>query len=67
MKRILITGGAGFIGSNSALKFANNGWQIYLIDNLSRKGGKINLKNLKKKLKLNFIIVILKISKNYHQ
>ena len=54
MKKILITGGAGFIGSNSALTFARHGWQIYLIDNLSRKGGKINLTNLKKKIKFKF-------------
>ena len=54
MKKILITGGAGFIGSNAALKFASNGWQIYLIDNLSRKGGKINLNNLKKKIRITF-------------
>ncbi len=48
MKKILITGGAGFIGSNSALHFAKNRWKIYLIDNLSRKGTKDNLSNLKK-------------------
>ena len=54
MKKILITGGAGFIGSNSALHFAKNGWKIYLIDNLSRKGAKDNLSNLKKNIKLTF-------------
>ena len=48
MKKILITGGAGFIGSNSALHFAKNKWKIYLIDNLSRKGSKDNLSKLKK-------------------
>ncbi len=54
MKKILITGGAGFIGSNSALHFAKNGWKIHLIDNLSRKGAKDNLSNLKKNIKLTF-------------
>ena len=54
MKKILITGGTGFIGSNSALHFAKNGWKIYLIDNLSRKGAKDNLSNLKKNIKLTF-------------
>ena len=54
MKKILITGGAGFIGSNSALHFAKNGWKIYLIDNLSRKGAKDNLSTLKKNIKLTF-------------
>ena len=32
MKKILITGGAGFMGSNSALHFAKNGWKIYLVE-----------------------------------
>ncbi len=54
MKKIIITGGAGFIGSNSALQFSNNKWKIYIIDNLSRKGSKNNLDNLKKKINLIF-------------
>jgi CDP-paratose 2-epimerase len=54
MKKILITGGAGFMGANSALHFAKKGWKIYLIDNLSRKGAKDNLSNLKKNIKLTF-------------
>ena len=49
-KKILITGGAGFIGSNTAFYFSKKGWKIYLIDNLSRKGSKNNLLNLKKKI-----------------
>ncbi len=28
MKRILITGGCGFIGSNAAENFANNAWRV---------------------------------------
>ena len=52
MKKILITGEAGFMGSNSALHFAKNRWKIYLIDNPSRKGAKDNLSNLKKILKI---------------
>jgi CDP-paratose 2-epimerase len=54
IKKILITGGAGFIGSNTAFFFSQKGWDIYLIDNLSRKGSKNNLLNLKKKIKLKF-------------
>ena len=46
-KKILITGGAGFIGSNTAFYFSKKGWKIYLIDNLSRKGSENNLINLK--------------------
>lgn len=49
MRKILITGGAGFVGSNTALTFANKGWKVYVIDNLSRGGTKNNLTFLKKK------------------
>ena len=43
-KRMLITGGAGFIGINAAYFFANKGWDISIFDNLSRKGAEENLK-----------------------
>jgi CDP-paratose 2-epimerase len=36
MKHILITGGLGFIGSHLAIKLLNVGFQITVIDNLSR-------------------------------
>ena len=35
MKNILITGGAGFIGSSTALKLVDNGYNITVLDNLS--------------------------------
>jgi dTDP-L-rhamnose 4-epimerase len=35
MKNILITGGAGFIGSSLALKLINKGYHIRVLDNLS--------------------------------
>ena len=35
IKRILITGGAGFIGSNLALKLIDKGYEITILDNLS--------------------------------
>ena len=35
MKNILITGGAGFIGSNLALKLISKGYHITVLDNLS--------------------------------
>jgi dTDP-L-rhamnose 4-epimerase len=35
MKNVLITGGAGFIGSNLALKLISKGYQITVLDNLS--------------------------------
>ncbi len=54
MPSILITGGAGFIGVNSALFFANNGWQVSIIDNLSRKGTESNLNWLQSLVEFNF-------------
>ena len=36
--RWLVTGGAGFIGTNTVLKLAELGEQIEIIDNLSRPG-----------------------------
>ncbi len=46
MKKILITGGAGFIGMNAAEHFINQGWHVTIFDNLFRKGTEINLKHL---------------------
>jgi dTDP-L-rhamnose 4-epimerase len=34
-KKILITGGAGFIGSQLALQLIDRGWQVTVLDNLS--------------------------------
>lgn len=36
MKTVLITGGAGFIGSHAAEEFSKDGWQVVVLDNLSR-------------------------------
>jgi hypothetical protein len=35
MKHVLITGGAGFIGSNTALKLVSQGHKVVVLDNLS--------------------------------
>lgn len=37
MKNILITGGAGFIGSNLALKLMSKGYHVTVLDNLSKQ------------------------------
>ena len=40
--KILITGGAGFIGINAAKSFAAKGWQVIVLDNFSRSGAALN-------------------------
>ena len=42
-KPILITGGAGFIGSNLAHRLLSEGYRVRLLDNLSRTGVERNL------------------------
>lgn len=37
--KFFITGGAGFIGCNSADYFLQQGHEVVVFDNLSRKGG----------------------------
>jgi dTDP-L-rhamnose 4-epimerase len=37
MKNVLITGGAGFIGSNLALKLIDKGYRVTVLDNLSQQ------------------------------
>ena len=44
--KILITGGAGFLGSNIAQALTSEGFRVTIVDNLSRDGSKINLQNL---------------------
>ena len=36
-KRIIITGGAGFIGINASERFMNEGYDVIIFDNLSRE------------------------------
>ena len=48
MKKIIITGGCGFIGSNLTDFLINNGYKIYIIDNFSNN--KITKPNKKSKL-----------------
>jgi CDP-paratose 2-epimerase len=43
-KPILITGGAGFVGSNLAHRLLSNGHRVRLLDNLSRTGVERNLR-----------------------
>lgn len=49
MARFLIVGGAGFIGTNAALRCAARGDEVTILDNLSRRGTQENLKGLKER------------------
>ncbi len=51
---MLITGGAGFIGCNTAQRFIQDGHQVIIIDDLSRRGSNINLKWLHRQGSLEF-------------
>lgn len=55
MKSMLITGGSGFIGVNAASYFAERGWRITVLDNLSRRGTEDNLNWLREKSEVDFI------------
>jgi UDP-glucose 4-epimerase len=54
MKKILITGGAGYIGSHAAKLFLEKGYAVVVFDNLSR-GFKEPLEILKKMGKVDFV------------
>lgn len=47
-KRILITGGAGFIGINAVSYYLKIGYEVLILDNFSRKGSSINIDWIKK-------------------
>src|SRR3989344_2084285 len=48
-KRMLVTGGCGFIGTNAALHFDAAGWEGDCIDDFSRSGSRINADFLREK------------------
>jgi len=54
MPTILITGGAGFIGTNAVVRFAERGWNVVAVDNLSRPGVGENLRWAKEKRTFQF-------------
>src|SRR3989454_8696935 len=43
-RRVLITGGAGFLGVNAAAHLIERGWHATILDNLSRAGTERNLR-----------------------
>ncbi|MFA6092458.1 MAG: SDR family NAD(P)-dependent oxidoreductase [Elusimicrobiota bacterium] len=52
--RIIVTGGAGFIGVNAAARWLSKGWRVSVIDDLSRKGVDKNLAWLRKQGPVDF-------------
>ncbi len=46
--RVLITGGAGFVGASLAQRFAASGAKVTAFDNLRRRGSELNLPLLKR-------------------
>ena len=50
MKKVIVTGGCGFIGSHLTEKLINLGYKVIVIDNLST-GRLENISNFKNKLK----------------
>jgi len=42
-KKVLVVGGAGFIGCNAASRLLSEGYQVLVLDNVSRKGTSENL------------------------
>ena len=54
-KKIIITGGAGFIGLNLARQLAQENYNVIIWDNLSRGKYDIYLKNLLRKKNVKFI------------
>lgn len=55
-KQVLITGGAGFIGSNLAIKLVENGAKVTVLDSMLPKygGNLFNLEPLKGSIRVNF-------------
>jgi dTDP-glucose 4,6-dehydratase len=52
LKNILVTGGAGFIGTNFVYYMAGKGYNVVVLDKLTYAGGKDNLEALGSKVKL---------------
>ncbi len=57
MKKILVTGGAGYIGSHTALELLNRGYDIIVVDNLSNSSSEslVRVEKITKK-KVNFYL-----------
>lgn len=63
--RVLITGGAGFIGSNAVAHFCKAGHEVLVIDNLSRPSSLLNIHDLRLAHKFTFVEADLSVSAGY--
>ena len=59
MNKALVTGGAGFIGSNLVTQLLRNNWKVILFDNLSRGGTKENLNWIKKSANKGSLTIVI--------
>ena len=59
MRNVIVTGGAGFTGTNFAEHYLDKGYRVVLVDNLSRKGSRANLDYLKSHAQASHLDVIL--------
>lgn len=62
---VLVTGGAGFIGTNLTTRLIKLGHPVYVYDNLSRPGAENNLKWLKQQYKNKLSIIIADIRDHF--
>jgi CDP-paratose 2-epimerase len=52
--KVIITGGAGFIGTNAASRFLRRGDEVVIVDNLARRGAERNIAWLRPQGRLTF-------------
>lgn len=63
--RVLITGGCGFLGTNVAEHACRKGWDVTLLDNMSREGTEFNWSWLQSKYKKNLTLYRMDIRDSY--
>ena len=57
-KKILITGGAGFVGINSAFYYLKKRYKVLIFDNFSRKGSRANVTSLQSQFNSRDLVVV---------